>query len=61
MLNNIDDFLTVDEACEIMKIGHNAIYNLLRSGTLKAFRNGRVWRIPKESIITFTKEMAQLL
>ena len=60
MLNNIDDFLTVDEACDIMKIGHNAIYNLLRSGNLKAFRNGRVWRIPKESIITYAKEMARL-
>ena len=60
MLNNIDDFLTVDEACDIMKIGHNAIYNLLRSGNLKAFRNGRVWRIPKESSITYTKEMARL-
>lgn len=56
MLNDIDDFLTVDEACEIMKMGHNAMYRMLRSGELKAFRNGRIWRIPKSAIISFTRE-----
>ena len=56
MLNNIDDFLTVDEACDIMKIGHNAIYNLLRSGNLKAFRNGRFGvSLRKASLLTQKK------
>lgn len=53
MLNQYDDLLTTDEACEALKIGKNALYSLLRSGQLKAFRNGRVWRIPKESLIEF--------
>jgi len=51
MLENCDDFLTVDELCELLKIGHNAAYALLKSGKLKAFRNGRVWRIPKQAIM----------
>ena len=55
MLNSADDFLTVDEACELMKIGHNAIYKLLRSGELQGIRNGRVWRVPKYSIVDFVK------
>ena len=60
MLNEVDAFLTVDEACELLKIGHNAIYRLLNTGELKAFRNGRVWRIPRESVVLFTKEHAKI-
>ena len=59
MLNQSDDFLTVDEVCELLKIGHNAAYRMLNTGELKAIRNGRVWRIPK-AIIEFTKEQAKL-
>ncbi len=44
MLNEVDAFLTVDEACELLKIGHNAIYRLLNTGELKAFRNGQRWK-----------------
>ena len=54
------DFLTVDEVCELLKIGHNAAYRMLNTGELKAIRNGRVWRIPKQAIIEFTKEQAKL-
>ena len=60
MLNQSDDFLTVDEVCELLKIGHNAAYRMLNTGELKAIRNGRVWRIPKQAIIEFTKEQAKL-
>ena len=56
MLSTTDEFLTVDEACELMKVGHNAIYKLLRSGELQGIRNGRVWRIPKYSIVDFVKK-----
>lgn len=60
MLENQDDFLTVDELCELLKIGHNAAYRLLNSGDLKAFRNGRVWRIPKEGVIEYARQQAKL-
>lgn len=53
MLELSDDFLTVDELCELLKIGHNAAYRLLNSGKLKAFRNGRTWRIPKQAVVEF--------
>lgn len=60
MLEQYDEYLTVDETCELLKIGHNAIYRLLNTGELKAFRNGRTWRIPKEGIIEFTRRQANL-
>lgn len=50
MLEEYQDILTVDEACEALRIGYNAIYELLRTGKLKAYRNGRVWRIPKVAV-----------
>ena len=44
MFENFDDILTVEEACEALKIGYNAMYELLNTGKLKGYRNGRVWR-----------------
>lgn len=60
MLEHQDDFLTVDELCELLKIGHNAAYRLLNSGEIRALRNGRVWRIPKEGVIAYTKRKARI-
>lgn len=60
MLEQQDDFLTVEELCELLKIGHSAAYRLLNSGALKAFRNGRVWRIPKQSVIEYARQQANL-
>lgn len=53
MLETYDDLLTTEEACEALKIGKNALYELLDSGKLKGFRNGRVWRIPKQAVVEF--------
>ena len=50
MLTEYDDLLTVDEAYEALKIGHNTIYALLKAGKLKGFRCGRIWKIPKLAI-----------
>jgi len=60
MLETYDDVLTVEEACEALKVGHNAIYELLNSGKLKAYKNGRVWKIPKESVRRYILENAKL-
>lgn len=61
MLDNWDDYLTVDETCELLKMGHNAVYKLLHSGQLKALRNGRIWRVPKQAVIDFTNERTRFL
>lgn len=60
MFDDYLDILTVDEACEVLRIGHNAIYELLNSGKLKGYRNGRTWRIPKSSIQLFVLQSAKL-
>ena len=50
MLEECADILTAEEACEALRIGYNAIYELLNNGKIKGYRNGRVWRIPKAAI-----------
>lgn len=50
MLDEYADILTAEEACEALRIGYNAMYELLNSGKLKGYRNGRVWRIPKVAV-----------
>ena len=60
MFENYDDILNVEEACEALKIGYNAMYELLNTGKLKGYRNGRVWRIPKAALVEFILEMAKM-
>lgn len=40
MLEDFQDVLTVDEACEALRIGIQAMYEILNTGKLKAYRNG---------------------
>ena len=61
MFEQTEDLLTVLEACELLKIGRGAIYPLLATGQLKAFRNGRVWRIPKEAVIQYIRQSSGLI
>ena len=50
MFNNDYDVLTAYEAMEYLGIGENALYRLLNSGELGAFRIGRIWKIPRKEL-----------
>lgn len=56
MLENYELVLLPEEAAEILRIGMNQIYKILNSGELNAYRVGRSWRIPKESIIKYLQK-----
>ncbi len=60
MFDEYPEILTVEEACELLRMGYNALYELLNSGKLKAFRNGRHWRIPKTAVKEYIMESANL-
>ena len=47
------NIMTVEETTEALRIGFNALYELLNTGKLKGFRNGRVWLVPKAAVIEF--------
>jgi len=56
MFGEYDDMMTTEEAKEALKIGTNTLYKLLRSGKLKAFRLGRIWKIPKAAVEEYIRE-----
>ena len=60
MFNDYGDLLTVEGLCETLAIGRNMAYRLLNSGELKAFRCGRVWKIPKESVELYIRTQSGL-
>lgn len=60
MFEDYPDVLSTEEAAEALRIRENAIYRLLNEGRLKAFKNGRTWKIPKEALKEYIKEQARL-
>ena len=50
MFEQYPDILTAEEVCEALRMGYNAVYKLLSEGKLRAYKNGRVWRIPRDSL-----------
>ena len=60
MFEEYGDVLTAEETCEALRIGFNALYDLLNSGKLKGYRNGRVWRIPRLALQEYILEQARL-
>lgn len=53
LFEQYDEILNTEEACEALKCGKNSLYRLLQTGQLKGYRNGRVWRVPKASIVAY--------
>lgn len=58
--NDCIDLLTIEELCEILSIGSNTAYSLLKSGELVgAFRIGRIWKIPRQAVSNYIKNKMQ--
>ena len=55
MLNNYRDILTVDELCEVLRIGKNTAYQLLKIGKIKSIKVGNIYKIPKYAVIDYIK------
>ena len=51
MFDNYDDILNVADVAKALKIGNTQAYKLVRSGKLPAFKEGRAWKISKQSLI----------
>jgi excisionase family DNA binding protein len=55
MLTNTPDILTVRQLAEILRIGRNAAYTLLKTNQIRHVRVGRKYLIPKQAVIDFFK------
>lgn len=50
MYDDGSSLVTIDELCEILMIGKNTAYSLLKNGAIKSFKINRIWKIPRSSI-----------
>lgn len=53
MLEGYNEILSTDEVCEILFIGKNTLYKLLRSEEIIGYRMGKNWKITKQAVINF--------
>lgn len=60
MFEEYPDILSASEASEALHVGENALYRLLNSGKLKAYKNGRNWLIPRDAVRDFVLEQAKM-
>lgn len=60
MLEEYECILTPEEVSEILRIGMNHTYDLLNQNQIKAFREGRIWKIPKISVIEYINQRRNL-
>ena len=56
--DSADDYLTVDEVAECLKVSRWKVYELIRSRELASFRVGRCRRVPASAV---TEPVARLL
>ncbi len=58
--NNYDDMVTIDGLCEMLAIGRNTAYSLLKAGAIKAFKIGRIWKIPRDAVSEYVMRSSRL-
>lgn len=56
MFENYNDMVTLNELCDMLIIGKSKAYELLRSGVVEGFKEGRVWKIPKQVVIDYVEK-----
>lgn len=61
MFESYDELITVEEMQQLLGIGKNTAYQLLKENKIKCFRIGRIWKIPKKSIEEFILSQSKLL
>lgn len=47
------DVMSVEEACEALKMGKNSLYKLLKENTIRCIKVGRKYLIPKICLIDY--------
>jgi excisionase family DNA binding protein len=53
MLENYRDVLTVKEVAEVLRIGKNAAYSLVRDNKIKSVKVGRKYLVSKQILLDF--------
>lgn len=49
--------LCIEDLMQLLSIGRNTAYKLLRSGKIKSIRIGKCYRIPRDSITEYLRKV----
>lgn len=55
MFDAYPDILTVEQLCEVLNIGKNTAYKLIKNEDIKSVRIGKVYKIPKKYVKKYIK------
>lgn len=58
--NITDELISFDELCAFLEIGRSTAYKLLNTKEIKAFKIGRIWKIPRASITEYVERKSSL-
>ena len=53
MFDSYPDVVSVEEIQQMLRIGKNAVYQLLKDGAIKSIKVGKRYVVPKKSVIEF--------
>ena len=53
MFDSYPDVVSVEEIQQMLRIGKNAVYQLLKDGAIKSIKVGKRYVVPKKYIIDF--------
>ena len=57
MFNSYPDILSVKQLCEILCIGKNTAYRLLKSGEIRSIKIEKVYKIPKKDVRRYIEKL----
>jgi excisionase family DNA binding protein len=60
MFDQYDDVVPIEDLMEMLDIGRNKAYELLKSGQIKSFKVGKAYRIPKVCIQDYVLAKVQM-
>ncbi|HFJ9378290.1 helix-turn-helix domain-containing protein [Bacillus cereus group sp. MS39] len=60
MFDAYDDVVPIEDLMEMLDIGRNKAYELLKSGQIKSFKVGKSYRIPKMCIQNYVFAKVQI-
>ena len=60
MFETYEDMVTIDDVCQMLNIGKNNAYRLLKEEKLHAFKIGRIWKISRQSVIEYVNHNTRL-
>lgn len=50
MEEKITELLSIEDLMELLNVGKNTAYSLLETGKIKAFKIGRIWKVPRKAV-----------